>query len=206
MHFQSSSERVWIERPERNGGGAESEAWNGSSTSPRKEFGTARPAAGDNTWRSREAMRERAERAENKEEEDGWRTAGRGERWGMMSLQENSHANLNTFLKIYFSFNSQVELAGVLNVKVGNVTHRVVRNEIRGLKVVIIVAEEELVAAAVELENVRKGSIALGTMMAVQRVVLVSTLTAVGVVEAGIIPIGGVGMKTTLFPSGKQPS
>lgn len=61
-----------------------------------------------------------------------------------------------------------------------------------------------MVAAAVELENVRKGSIALGTKMAVQRVVLVTTLTAVGVVEAGIIPIGGVGMKTTLFPSGKQ--
>lgn len=87
VHFyfcriQSSSERVWIERPERNGGGAESETWNGSA-SPRKEFGAARPAAGDNNWRSREAMRERAERAENKEEEDGWRTAGRGERWGM---------------------------------------------------------------------------------------------------------------------------
>ena len=76
--LQSSSERVWIERPERNGTDAE---WNGS-TSPRKEFGAVRPvAAGDNNWRSREAMKER-ERAENKEEEDGWRTAGRGERWG----------------------------------------------------------------------------------------------------------------------------
>ena len=64
--LQSSSERVWIERPERNGTDAE---WNGS-TSPRKEFGAVRPvAAGDNNWRSREAMKER-ERAENKEEEE----------------------------------------------------------------------------------------------------------------------------------------
>lgn len=78
---QSSSERVWIERAERNG--TESE-WNGS-TSPRKEFGASRPAAGDNNWRSREAMKER-ERTENKEEEDGWRTAGRGERWGNIKM------------------------------------------------------------------------------------------------------------------------
>lgn len=78
---QSSSERVWIERPDRNG--AEDGGWNGTSTSPRKEFGVGRPGggAGDN-WRSREAQRER-DRAEGKiEEEDGWRTAGRGERWG----------------------------------------------------------------------------------------------------------------------------
>jgi hypothetical protein len=60
-----------------------------------------------------------------------------------------------------------------------------------------------LAAAAEELENVQKESIALGTMMAVQRVVLATTLIAVGVEEAGTIPIGGVGMKTTHFPSGK---
>lgn len=58
-------------------------------------------------------------------------------------------------------------------------------------------------AAEEELENVQKESIALGTMMAVQRVVLATTLIAVGVVEAGTIPIVGVGMKTTHFPSGK---
>lgn len=64
-----------MERAERNG--ASTEEWNGS-TSPRKEFG--RPVA-DNNWRSREA-KER-ERGELKDDDDGWRTAGRGERWGM---------------------------------------------------------------------------------------------------------------------------
>ena len=74
---QSNTERVWVERPERNGA---TEDRNGS-TSPRKEF-VGRPFA-DN-WRSREGKerdRER-ERGEVKEDDDGWRTAGRGERWG----------------------------------------------------------------------------------------------------------------------------
>lgn len=66
---------MWGERSERNGTDAD---WNGSA-SPRKEFGTARAATGDN-WRSREAAKERAD---GKEDDDGWRTAGRGDRWGM---------------------------------------------------------------------------------------------------------------------------
>ena len=70
--LKSSTERVWVERPDRNG----TDDWNGS-TSPRKEF--TRPSA-DN-WRSREA-KERERGAEVKEDDDGWRTAGRGERWG----------------------------------------------------------------------------------------------------------------------------
>ena len=76
---QSSTERVWGDRSERNGTDAD---WNGSA-SPRKEFGTARPGTGDN-WRSRDAMRERSD---GKEDDDGWRTAGRGDRWGNLNIK-----------------------------------------------------------------------------------------------------------------------
>ena len=82
---QSSIERVWVDRGDRNG----AEEWNGS-TSPRKEFG--RPFS-DN-WRSREAARER-ERGETKEDDDGWRTAGRGERWG--NLKPHKTYKITTF-------------------------------------------------------------------------------------------------------------
>jgi len=89
-----------VERPDRNG----TDEWNGS-TSPRKEF--SRPST-DN-WRSREA-KER-ERAEVKEEDDGWRTAGRGERWGaqyffplaLLQLNLINQSN-NVFLVISYKY------------------------------------------------------------------------------------------------------
>jgi hypothetical protein len=57
---------------------------------------------------------------------------------GVRTIQSNTRVHTEHVLTFHFCFcfkknnHTQVELAGVLNVKVGNVIHRVVRNEIRG--------------------------------------------------------------------------
>lgn len=45
-------------------------------------------------------MKER-ERAENKEEEDGWRTAGRGERWGGFLFFKNKNLTNHHFFILF---------------------------------------------------------------------------------------------------------
>lgn len=58
---------------------------------------------------------------------------------GVRTVQSsNTRVHIEHVMTFHFCFlflknnHTQVELAGVLNVKVGNVIHRVVRNEIRG--------------------------------------------------------------------------
>lgn len=80
-------------------------------------------------------MRER-ERAENKEEEDGWRTAGRGERWGNGLLISPSRT-LTLSLTV-----PQVVAAGVL-IEMVNVKLVTVKNGISGLKEVVVVVVVE---------------------------------------------------------------